>query len=74
MSLRVEAAKAIVGLRPSFSAHVSGFPARGATSTRVCGFHEGKPHEVRQRQKTRQEIRRTLGRTWGTRLSIPRLI
>jgi hypothetical protein len=23
----------------SFSAHVSGFPARGATNTRVCGFH-----------------------------------
>jgi hypothetical protein len=31
--------KAIVGLRPSFSAHVSGFPARGTTNTRVCGFH-----------------------------------
>jgi hypothetical protein len=27
------------GLRPSFSAHVCGFPARGATNTRVCGFH-----------------------------------
>jgi len=25
-------------LRPSFSAHVSGFPARGTTNTRVCGF------------------------------------
>jgi hypothetical protein len=27
------------GLRPVFSAQVSGFPARGATNTRVCGFH-----------------------------------
>jgi hypothetical protein len=51
----------------SFSAHVSGFPARGATNTRVCGFHQGKPHEVRQRQQARQEIRSTLRRTWGTR-------
>jgi hypothetical protein len=37
--LRVYAAKAVVGLRPSFSAHVSEFPARGTTNTRVCGFH-----------------------------------
>jgi hypothetical protein len=29
----------MVGLRPSSSTHVSGFPARGATNTRVCGFH-----------------------------------
>jgi hypothetical protein len=35
----VDSAKAIVGLRPSFSAHVSGFPARGATNSHVCGFH-----------------------------------
>jgi hypothetical protein len=34
-----DSAKAIVGLRPSFSAHVSGFPARGATNIRMCGFH-----------------------------------
>ena len=27
------------GLRPSFSAHVSGFPARSATNICVCGFH-----------------------------------
>jgi hypothetical protein len=33
------ALKAFEGLRPSFSAQVSGFPARGATNTRVCGFH-----------------------------------
>jgi hypothetical protein len=26
------------GLRPSFSAHVSEFPARGATKICVCGF------------------------------------
>jgi hypothetical protein len=51
----------------SFSAQVSGFPARGATNTRVCGFLQGKPHEVRQRQQARQEIRSTLWRTWGTR-------
>jgi hypothetical protein len=31
--------RAIVGLRPSFSSHVSGFPARGTTNIRVCGFH-----------------------------------
>jgi ribosome biogenesis protein Nip4 len=24
---------------PSFSAHVSGFPARGTTNICVCGFH-----------------------------------
>jgi hypothetical protein len=35
----VDTGKAVVGLRPSFSSHVSGFPARGATNTRVCGFH-----------------------------------
>jgi hypothetical protein len=35
----VDAVEAIVGLRRSFSAHVSGFPARGATNSRVCGFH-----------------------------------
>jgi hypothetical protein len=35
----MDEAKAIVGLRPSFSAHVSGFPARGTTNRRVCGFH-----------------------------------
>jgi hypothetical protein len=39
MNQPVNAAKAIVGLRPSFSAHVSGFPARGTTNDRVCGFH-----------------------------------
>jgi hypothetical protein len=42
-----------------------GFPARGATNTRVCGFLQGKLHEVRQRQQARQEIRSTLRRTWG---------
>jgi hypothetical protein len=31
--------KAVDGLRPSFSAQVSGFPARGPTNTRVYGFH-----------------------------------
>jgi hypothetical protein len=25
--------------KSSFSAHVSGFPARGATNSLVCGFH-----------------------------------
>jgi hypothetical protein len=59
--------KAWLGLRPSFSAHVSGFPARVTTNTLVCGFHQGKPHEVRQRRQARQVIRSTLGRTWGTR-------
>jgi hypothetical protein len=34
-----DSAKAIEELRSSFSAHVSGFPARGTTNTRVCGFH-----------------------------------
>jgi hypothetical protein len=34
-----DSAKAMVGLRPSFSAHVSGFPARDTTNNRVCGFH-----------------------------------
>jgi hypothetical protein len=37
--LLIDSTKAIVGLRPSFSAHVSGFPARDATNIRVCGFH-----------------------------------
>jgi hypothetical protein len=56
-----------VGFAPSFSSHVSGFPARGATNACVCGFHQGKPHEVCQRQQAQQEIRSTLGRTLGTR-------
>jgi len=29
----------------------------GATDIVVCGFHYGKPHELRQRQQVRQEIR-----------------
>jgi hypothetical protein len=33
------------------------FLPRGATSVRVCGFHQGKPHGVRQRPKGLQEIR-----------------
>src|ERR1700679_4164789 len=36
-----------------------GFPARGSKEVRVCGFQYGKPHEVRQRQQARQEIRGT---------------
>jgi hypothetical protein len=32
-------AKAVVGLRPSFSSQVSGLPVRGTTNIRVCGFH-----------------------------------
>jgi hypothetical protein len=39
----------------------------GPTNIRVCGFHQGKPHEVRQRQQAGQETRSTLWRTWGTR-------
>ena len=45
------------GFAPDFSAHVPGFPAPGATNGCVCGFRQGKPHEVRQRQETGQEIR-----------------
>jgi hypothetical protein len=37
--IRIQWQKAIVGLRPSFSAHVSGFPVRVTTNIRVCGFH-----------------------------------
>jgi hypothetical protein len=33
------------------------FQLRRATNTLACGFHQGKPHEVRQRQQARQEIR-----------------
>jgi hypothetical protein len=55
--------KQSLGLRPgeapSFSAHVSGFPARGTIDARVCGFHQGKPHEVRQRRQGLHEIRGT---------------
>jgi hypothetical protein len=32
-----------------------GFPVRGLNS--VCGFLQGKPHEVRQRQRASREIR-----------------
>jgi hypothetical protein len=30
----------------------------------VCGFHQGKPHEVRQRQPTQQEIRGKASSHW----------
>ncbi len=33
------------------------FLLRGATNGRVCGFPYRKPHEVRQRNRARQEIR-----------------
>jgi hypothetical protein len=42
----------------------------GAPPTPACAaFIRESPHEVRQRQQGRQEIRSPLGRTWGTRLS-----
>jgi hypothetical protein len=34
-----------------------GFPVRCTGHDRVCGFQQGKPHEVRQRHQTSQEIR-----------------
>jgi hypothetical protein len=33
------------------------FLPRGVTNVCVCGFHQGKPHGVRQRQQGLQEIR-----------------
>jgi hypothetical protein len=62
---RTPPTRAIVGLRPSFSAHGPGFPARGTTNRCVCGFHQGKPHGVRQRQETQQEIRVYAGANMG---------
>jgi hypothetical protein len=38
-SLLAYVTEALEGAAPIFSAHVSGFPARGATNIRVCGFH-----------------------------------
>ena len=34
-----------------------GFPVRCGGNYRVCGFHQGKPRELRQRHEPRQEIR-----------------
>jgi len=33
------------------------FLPRSATNVRACGFHQGKPHAVRQRQQGLLEIR-----------------
>jgi hypothetical protein len=60
--LLVNSAKAIAGLRPSFSAHVSGFPARAPPTSRCAAFIK----ESRIKFAC-QEIRSTLVRTWGTR-------
>jgi hypothetical protein len=37
------------------------FLPRCTGNDRVCGFHEGKPHEVRQRHQYQQEIREAEG-------------
>jgi hypothetical protein len=49
--------QSVGGASPHRLRHGPGLPARGATNGCVCCFHQGKPHEVRQRQRTRQEIR-----------------
>jgi hypothetical protein len=36
---------------------IPGFPARGLSDGRACGFHRGKPHETYERHQTSQEIR-----------------
>jgi hypothetical protein len=35
------------------------FLLRSARNDHLCGFRQGKPHEVRQRHQPRQEIRET---------------
>jgi hypothetical protein len=60
-----------MGCARRFRPRYPDFLSRVATNVRVCGFHQGKPHEPRQSQQGPQEIRSTLWRTWRTR-PIPR--
>jgi hypothetical protein len=61
--------KAKDGLRPACQTHVRwcdpNFLYAALSNYSVCGFLQGKPHEVRQRHQASQEIRGNMGHPYS---------